>query len=859
MASSDEKLIAALNLDLTVFNKLLEQGITAAKILKTNLKDLSGIRVGHELEDWGRIQEKNNQGLKSGKEHLREFYREQRIQDRTTREASQAVIGFTVGLAALFSTSGKVEGATKNLTQSLLAGVTAAQGMEFSTAAVGIAGRNLPGIFGKISNSLIANAGTIGAVVGVGAGLISFFMNVNEEAKKAAEEGLSDFEKKLKDMPIGQQGKVQGFLESRLTQSKKDLEKAQKDILSIPEFLPGKENTYRESNPAYTQQIQLIQAKKDDIALTEKYLDKAKEISEEARLQKDYEEYTKNVIIQTGTRIQKIDARLAEINKKKAQGVAVDENGKKLADEEQKLQKERKELTQSTDDAQNELVKRAKESYSTGKLTTDEYIKQLETARAILIDAEKKAAVDREILAVKKQQAEQEIAIALAVKSAQINFKKEIETIRLQGEENYLKAAAKTEYQKLAIARTIALERINIENDAEQKILDAKIKAVNQQLNVPGLTDKEKSDLLAQRQGLFTEKYQAATKTNDSKKIPDAQFNQGVENLSQSIDAKLAGNQEEEHGNVTKLATTQQLNAALIGEENRLVNIEKQLLNEKDIARKEELDRERDATNQKIALIQTEIAAREEATAQMIQSGFAAYDASQSIAANMGNIARQSIRQALSVAVADSLKSVFATVPFPFSIIVAETAGAAVAAVFESLVPKFAQGEVNIDRKGVVRGPGGPTEDAIPAMISAGESITSARRTSEYPKTLQRIHDGTLPKIFETAKYAAGKVSIGKYIFDRRDLIPEVVQMAQRDLVRTSTTTAAAKSEAQRIDVGGIESRLDQLSKDIGSLNSAIENMPPPTVKIVNPITLQEGLRTEIPEYEKFKVKKNVD
>jgi hypothetical protein len=197
MATQDEKLISALNLDLVTFNKLIDQGVSASKILKTNLRDLLSIRMGKELEDWNKIQERNNKGLKSGQDLLRDFYREQRIQDRTTREAAQSLIGFTIGLAALISTGTESDKVVKKFTGSVLAGVTAMQGAEFAAASLGIATRNFTGIIGRASMFLTRFAGPIGIIIGLTTAFVSFFRQTKDESAKAADEGLKKYAEML--------------------------------------------------------------------------------------------------------------------------------------------------------------------------------------------------------------------------------------------------------------------------------------------------------------------------------------------------------------------------------------------------------------------------------------------------------------------------------------------------------------------------------------------------------------------------------------------------------------------------------------------------------------------------------------
>lgn len=64
-------------------------------------------------------------------------------------------------------------------------------------------------------------------------------------------------------------------------------------------------------------------------------------------------------------------------------------------------------------------------------------------------------------------------------------------------------------------------------------------------------------------------------------------------------------------------------------------------------------------------------------------------------------------------------------------------------------VPSFAEGAVRLTREGLVKGPGGPREDRVPATlegapirVSAGESIINAASTAAAPTALEAINAG---------------------------------------------------------------------------------------------------------------------
>ena len=76
--------------------------------------------------------------------------------------------------------------------------------------------------------------------------------------------------------------------------------------------------------------------------------------------------------------------------------------------------------------------------------------------------------------------------------------------------------------------------------------------------------------------------------------------------------------------------------------------------------------------------------------------------------------ARSIIKAYISQGIAAQIKEVFAKVPPPFSLVAAGVAAAGASALFDSLIPKFAEG-------GIVQGAG--KQDTVPAMLTPGEVV----------------------------------------------------------------------------------------------------------------------------------------
>jgi hypothetical protein len=181
-------------------------------LLRTDLSTL-GESVRNVTDALGQSSQRmstHNKTMSEGEAALRGFYREQRLQDRTIRESSTALLGFTVGMSALIGgTEGGSEG-VKKFEKVVLTTITAMQAAEFTAAGMGIAGKNLGGTLGNVAGFLEKNAGWIGVIVGLSAGFISMFQKTNTESKKAAEEGLKQYNEMLDKIS----GKMQDFTDT---------------------------------------------------------------------------------------------------------------------------------------------------------------------------------------------------------------------------------------------------------------------------------------------------------------------------------------------------------------------------------------------------------------------------------------------------------------------------------------------------------------------------------------------------------------------------------------------------------------------------------------------------------------------
>lgn len=200
------KLQGTLTLDTAAAEKALKQVQDYIQVTGTKLKELSAIKVdagGNLTLDPDRL-EKSTKNLgeygeatKSASQELRGFYKEQRLQDRVTRDASQALIGFTVGMTALLSQTDDSNEGVKRFNESVLTAITTGQAAEFVFTSVGIAATRMGGTLGAVGGVLTRFAGPISIILGLAAGFISFLRTSNTESKKAAEEGLKKYDEML--------------------------------------------------------------------------------------------------------------------------------------------------------------------------------------------------------------------------------------------------------------------------------------------------------------------------------------------------------------------------------------------------------------------------------------------------------------------------------------------------------------------------------------------------------------------------------------------------------------------------------------------------------------------------------------
>ena len=118
----------------------------------------------------------------------------------------------------------------------------------------------------------------------------------------------------------------------------------------------------------------------------------------------------------------------------------------------------------------------------------------------------------------------------------------------------------------------------------------------------------------------------------------------------------------------------------------------------------------------------------------MINSFMSTADASEQsskqMIASAKNAAREEIKTALAVAVGNQMKSIFATVPFPFNLALAAGAGSIVGSLFAKVIPAFAEGGLVTGSTLGLIGEGPGTSMSNPEVIAPLDKLRSMIGTS---------------------------------------------------------------------------------------------------------------------------------
>lgn len=353
--------------------------------------------------------------------------------------------------------------------------------------------------------------------------------------------------------------------------------------------------------------------------------------------------------------------------------------------------------------------------------------------------------------AIKKQKKEQEEALKLEERKSEVAKgyaqRNEIDTFKTKIETEVSPAIkpASTDSSDVIKQRLLdANKNINAQIAEEEKKFDELMSRLQRE------QDDKKVDELSKE--LETSRTKIDILNSANKQILDAQkdFTQKWLEEEQKladlkvkfiIDEKQRGEQEA-FDKFINAATYQQINSALIAEEQNYQNIKSEMKaleyqGDADAVQKkwELLQKELEISNQRKNILKSEQNVIQEKAKQGVLAATQEYDVKQSLGVQLNKLANETIRRIIAEAVATQVAKALAFLPFPFNAIAAPLAGLAIQAAMEKIIPKFESGAVDINGRLHTRG-GELVE------IEGGESVINRRGTSQNKRLLQMINAG---------------------------------------------------------------------------------------------------------------------
>ena len=344
----------------------------------------------------------------TGAKSIQQFRSEQRLQNFVVREGSQALLGLTTAVGFLTLGNQDADSTTKKVQTSMLAGITAANGMEFAMFSLGQASKNMGGPLGNILQKISGMGGTVSVVVGVVAGLVSMFSQARSEAMTAASQGIDRFVESLRKLSeSGQQDVVK-----RLGNDLKALEKQQEDLTkkiiearrgTIP--LTPEMGMPDEANDAVLQgllkQAAALKLRSD---ILEDLIEKTKKMIELQKIEAPIQEDQRQANLKSGADLirvqQQIDDLLKQREKATGSGL-VEINGQIAAKE-----KERGQYLMTNQDWDEKKVRILATERDLGFASTEELRKQLEYTVKNATDTERKLAAQKQLNELAKAETE---------------------------------------------------------------------------------------------------------------------------------------------------------------------------------------------------------------------------------------------------------------------------------------------------------------------------------------------------------------------------------------------------------------------------------------------------------------------
>lgn len=430
MAETIGKLVTEMELKDKQFQDSLKKLTALAKVTKESIGELSDITIDPEGNIKVRTKnlEEHNKKVSEGQTVYKDFRKEQELQNKVFAQGTNAILGITTALTFLTERNDSADESVKKIQRTLLTTVTAINTVQFSFFALGQAGQQVGGTLGGLLTRLSSLAGPIGIAVGLGAGLISFFQNTNEAAKKAADEGLKLFNEQLGTLGEAKFEVTTKQIDDRIKslRQQRDALVKQSDTALDPELRAqrkGLEITDKAAYDLLTKRIKLLDEYREKIKDTQEANKEAKILDEERRLileanlpilekiklkineleklrQKSY----------NAVDIQNYTNQIAELNKQQEDLLKTDAKRK----EEQAARnaeriKQEQEFQQAIESEFKEQLEIYKLNYESGqrtKETTREYIAQLRDLQSITENKKLSQQIEIEINRLLKEQSD---------------------------------------------------------------------------------------------------------------------------------------------------------------------------------------------------------------------------------------------------------------------------------------------------------------------------------------------------------------------------------------------------------------------------------------------------------------------
>jgi len=240
-------------------NNAMKEVLKTVNYLKGSVKDLSG-----QLKNLGTSGAADVKGANEamgnyaktlqdkGVKSLKEFRTEQRMQNFVVRESRQALMAMTMALGFLTQGNDKTSVSVKQFSTGLLTAIAGMEATEFAMFSLGRAGASMGGKLGSALTTLSSYAGPIGIVIGLTAGLVSFFNQTEEAAKKTREEieklneilyGTASYEAQ-KTALMNKISVAEGTLSSSLSQRNKSVQENKHPLNFSQEAIQKAETQY---------------------------------------------------------------------------------------------------------------------------------------------------------------------------------------------------------------------------------------------------------------------------------------------------------------------------------------------------------------------------------------------------------------------------------------------------------------------------------------------------------------------------------------------------------------------------------------------------------------------------------------